>query len=277
MARSVAMLPGPLAPEHPLNHGTLPIYVYDTQPIGGRHFNQARVAHWFGAKHGHQHGPSGETYGLPTTDRFGHPMAWPELEAMIRELADIAADNPDRGFMITKIGGCRSAAYLDERRIAECFLENDPGNFHLAGSWVRLRRPDSRRICIASPYAEICEEDLRVIEWILARLNPSESEIIAPGMPLWQQAAQGVADQMGWKIRLVTHPSAQRSILKETLAWYADTALIIKPSTLRPMDELEREQARRLESFSRTVIANHIAHRAIISGAGMRSITPSGQ
>lgn len=262
------LLPCPFSPDFPLNKGNPPIYVYDTAPVGGGHFSHARVAQRLGAAVDHRSGRSGHSYGIPTTGRLGPPLPWPELKAHIKELGRIAADDPEHGYLITKIGGARSSAYINERQVAEAFIEYDPGNFQLPGTWERQRHPKSRRIVIASALSNLGGADLAAIRWVLQGIDGQFSEILIPGIPMRHEAALEARDALRMQGRLIASGDARLSTRAEGLAWYADTALLIKPSDEYRLAGTEAAHARRLKVFYRAVVENHLAHRAIIAGEG---------
>lgn len=267
-------LPSPLGVSHPMNKGHNPTYVYDPLPFGGRHVNHREIAQQaYDAPEGHAQGVAGASYAIPTTRASGSRMTWDDLKAMIRELGQHARADRKHAYQITRIGGCRTAAYFDERRVAEVFIENDPGNFHLPGAWERLRTPHHRRICIMSPFTALSDVDGRTIELLLGRALSSSIELVAPGSPLQHRPAMDLADTLNIPVRLFSADApgmqGKPAQIMEGVAWYSDFALIIKPGASHRLSATEQRIAKRMEVFYLAVLENKIGYRGIVSDAGL--------
>lgn len=265
-------LPSPLGISHPINKGHNPIYVYDPLPFGGRHVNhRATAQHAYDAPASHAQGFAGASYAIPTTRASGARTTWPDLKAMIQEFGQHARADRKHAYQITRIGGCRTAAYFDEKRVAEAFIENDPGNFHLPGAWERLRSPNQRRICIMSPFTTLSDIDRLTIERMLRLALSSSVELVAPGRPLQHRPSMDLADALNIPVRLLSadapgmHYKASR--MMEGLAWYCDFALIIKPRASHRLSATEQRIAGHMEIFYLSVLENKIGYREIISDA----------
>lgn len=263
----------PLSASHELNKGVPPIYVYDSDPIGGRHYNQIAVAESvFRAAPRHRIGPSGMAYAIPTRSISGDPHAIGDLKSMVRDFCSFAKENPHRSFQVTKIGGCRSAAHVSEIEIATTFLENDPGNLHFPGSWVRLRDQRARRICIVSPVPALAEPDIEAVKWLLR--SQDDVEIVVPGVPLQHRPGIQVASSVSARAVLFSaDPPAiggKAKNLIEELVWYSDFAIVIKPRDIKALEKAERARARRLDIFYRCALENKIGVRSLIAGVGIR-------
>lgn len=266
-------LPSPLGLSHPINKGCYPVYVYDPAPLGGRHVNQQSIAeNGFGAEASNRHGRSGNSYALPTTKKSGLPMPMTDLMAMIRDFCQQAGSDRRHAYHVTRIGGCRTGAFIDERKIAEAFIENDPGNLHLAGTWERLRTPTCRRICLVSPFSSLGATDLEAIEMMTKRMPKECVEVVAPGVPLQHQPAMDLAKSLGRPARLFSVDSlglTKVAPLIEGLVWYCDFALIIKPGDTSSLSGMELRAAKRLEVFYKSLLENKVGYRSLTAGAGL--------
>lgn len=266
-------LPSPLGIGHRRNHGATPIYVYDSAPAGGRHYNQISVAQKsFGVASGHLSGPSGEAYAIPTRLSYSlEPVTMKALRESIKTFCDYAKDTPNRAFHVTRIGGCRSLAFFNEREVAETFLKHDPGNLHLPGNWELMRNPNKRRVCLVTAMPGVTDEDVEAVKWLLK--DQRNAEIVVPGVPLQFGPAMTLAEKLDRQIRLFT--AEAKSIngrprhLMEELAWYCDFAIIIKPNDRGEMSPMERKYARIVALFVRHAFENKIGVRAFTAGVGL--------
>lgn len=268
----IFLLPSPLNASHPANKGVDPIYVYDPSPIGGTHFNRRTLAQKYGVPLEHERGPAGHGYAIPTSASKGKPVAWEDLKARIREFCAHAKKDRRHAYQVTRIGGGRCGAHLDERQIAEAFLADDPGNLHLPGTWERLRNPTSRRVTIVSPFETLAKEDMEAVSWLLS--GSREVEIVVPGRPLQHSPAVQLAERDIYTARLLSSDApgicGRATPLIEALVWYCDFAIILKPGEGHSMNEDEQKQADRLKALYRSVVENKIGFRSLIAGAGMR-------
>lgn len=274
MRKSInTFLPSPLSVSHPANNGEVPIYVYDSNPIGGRHYDQIRLAEAsFDVTPGHVAGPAGAAYAIPTRrSHTNRPVSWSVLKSRIAVFCDYAKSHPKKSFQVTRIGGCRSSAFLDEHAIAELFIDHCPGNLHLPGSWERLRDPSKRRVCIVSATTKVSDEDEEAVRWLLQ--NQNDVEIVVPGAPLQYKPAMRLADRLGVKACLFTAEAPSISghswRLMEELSWYSDYAVIIKPANEAALSKTEKDQLARLDLFYKCIVENKIGVRSITAGSGL--------
>lgn len=86
------------------------IFVFGSNLVGYHGAGAARAALKWGAEMGVGVSLSGQTYALPTKDGLIQTMTLPDIEYHIDELIGCIVENPDKHFLITKIG-CGLAGY----------------------------------------------------------------------------------------------------------------------------------------------------------------------
>lgn len=195
---------------------------------GGTHgAGAARHAkRFFGAVHGTGEGLMGQCYALPTKSTPSRYDTLPlsEVLAHVATFKQVARDNPDRLFQVTRVGCglARLAEYEDT--IRDAFLDA-PANCVLPGVWEQVRQPGMVRLVVAGSRNVMDYEALsRWLDILLAQRDPANVSIVsgtAPGvdrmgeayaesrgLPVWQMPAlwkeQGKAagfirnQQMSW-------------------------------------------------------------------------------
>jgi hypothetical protein len=191
----------------------------------GRHGKGAALeavnAH--GAEYGVGSGLTGNAYALPTKDEQLRTLPIDEIREEAERLTAFAAQNPERHFMLTRVG-CGLAGYRDEE-IAPLFV-SAPSNIHLPGRWRQLLDPtETARIVVCGSRSF---EDEKRAEAILERA----SERFEGNMEIVSGGARG-ADTLGEDfavasgIRFVRFPPLWNSLGKRagmarnlTMLWY---------------------------------------------------------
>jgi len=95
---------------------------------------KAALEHW-GAKLYQGEGLQGQSYGIPTKDKWLRTLELKLIKFYVDRFKKFAAENPERYFLITRIG-CGYAGY-DDKEIAPMFVEL-PANCQLPNGWVKL-------------------------------------------------------------------------------------------------------------------------------------------
>lgn len=99
------------------------VFVFGSNLAGNHAGGAAAFAHRkFGAKMGVGVGPTGQCYALPTLDRNFGQLAFYTLRKYISKFLIYVEDNPDKKFLLTKVGiGIAGYAVFDMRSILwEC-------------------------------------------------------------------------------------------------------------------------------------------------------------
>lgn len=97
------------------------IFVFGSNTAGIHGAGAAKAALKWGAKWGQGHGLAGQTYALPTKGDFIETLSLPEIKEYIAMFLDCAQDNPDKQFLLTKVG-CGLAG-LKISDVAELFVD----------------------------------------------------------------------------------------------------------------------------------------------------------
>lgn len=98
------------------------IFVFGSNSEGRHGSGSAKMALRFGAVYGQSHGLQGNSYGIETIDLRIIGLRSVSLEAItkqVQELINFAKENPDKKFLVTKIGSERAGYTIAE--IAKCF------------------------------------------------------------------------------------------------------------------------------------------------------------
>lgn len=117
--------------------GTQPVngevFVFGSN-LGGVHGKGAARAAVvnFGAIYGVGVGLQGNSYGIPTKDKFFRTLSLKHIRLYVNDFLDFARRNPDTKFFVTRIG-CVLAGYQDEQ-IAPLF-KDAPDNCSFAEEW----------------------------------------------------------------------------------------------------------------------------------------------
>ena len=111
------------------------IFVFGSN-LAGKHMGGAALAakQW-GAEDGIGEGLTGQCYAFPTLDADLQRRSQEDLEWSVKELYRVARANPDKTFLLTKVG-CGIAGYA-EGFIRNLFL-NAPANIELPEDWQSL-------------------------------------------------------------------------------------------------------------------------------------------
>lgn len=109
------------------------VFVFGSNLAGRHAAGAAKVAHdHFGAVYGVGEGLIGQSYALPTLDKKLQQRNDEQLTMSVRKLWKCAKENPDKVFLLTKVG-CGIAGY-DEEYMADKF-KDAPGNIIKPKGW----------------------------------------------------------------------------------------------------------------------------------------------
>lgn len=109
------------------------IFVFGSNLAGKHGVGAAKTALKFGAKFGVGEGIQGNTYALPTKDEHIKTLPLNEIQKHIDNFIQSAIDNPDKKFLVTRIG-CGWAGYSNEE-IAPMFT-GSPDNVQFSTQWA---------------------------------------------------------------------------------------------------------------------------------------------
>lgn len=122
------------------------IFVFGSNIAGNHAGGAARQAHeQFGAEMGIGEGLTGQSYAFPTLDENFQQVSNTVLKAARLNLYKTAEANPDKEFLLTKVG-CGIAGYSEERM--KKLFANAPNNITKPKGWKVCRdclREASRR------------------------------------------------------------------------------------------------------------------------------------
>ncbi len=109
------------------------VFVFGSNLAGKHGKGAARAAAVnFGAINGVGIGPQGNSYAIPTKDKFIQTLSKKVIHLYVNDFLDYARRNPDTKFFVTRIG-CVLAGYQDED-IAPLF-KPAPDNCSFAEEW----------------------------------------------------------------------------------------------------------------------------------------------
>lgn len=93
--------------------------------LGGRHFGGAArfAADFFGLAEGVGVGRSGRSYGFPTLNEDFTKRTLPQIRDSVIDLYEYAKQNPQKTFLVTKVG-CGIAGFTTEE-IRDCLVDYD--------------------------------------------------------------------------------------------------------------------------------------------------------
>jgi hypothetical protein len=112
------------------------VFVFGSNRAGQHLGGVAHLAHEkFGAQMGVGEGMAGQSYAFPTLDENMEQVSIEDIHNSVDILIETARNNPDKTFLITKVG-CGIAGF-DEQEIKSCFtLTKLPDNCVLPSDWV---------------------------------------------------------------------------------------------------------------------------------------------
>lgn len=117
------------------------VFVFGSN-MEGRHAGGAAKFAWknFGAKLGIAEGLSGQSYAIPTLDKKGRKRPLEDIRKSFETFYKFAEDNPDKIFLVTKVG-CGIAGFTVEE-MAEVVksLGDIPFNVTLPMEFSRIRK-----------------------------------------------------------------------------------------------------------------------------------------
>lgn len=107
------------------------IFVFGSN-LSGRHGLGAALAakNQFGAEYGVGFGPTGQCYAIPTKDRNLKVLSLTEIESYVKIFVEYAKQNPDKIFLVTKIG-CGLSGYSPEEIAPLFHIAISNKNIHL--------------------------------------------------------------------------------------------------------------------------------------------------
>lgn len=118
------------------NDGTLPtindVFVFGSNLAGRHGAGDAKVAMQFGAIYGVGSGRTGNSYGIPTKDKFILTLPLEQIRVSVDEFIKYAITNSAETFFVTRIG-CGLAGYSDSE-IAPMF-KNSTTNCSFPYEW----------------------------------------------------------------------------------------------------------------------------------------------
>lgn len=110
------------------------IFVFGSNLAGHHLGGAARQAHeHFGAEWGVGEGLMGQSYAFPTLDVAFQKRKLNELGASVFKLYQCCEENPDKEFMLTKVG-CGIAGFKEEQ-VKDLFCD-PPKNLILPEDWI---------------------------------------------------------------------------------------------------------------------------------------------
>lgn len=108
-------------------------FVFGSNLAGVHGAGAAKVARFeHGAQLGVGHGPTGDSYAIPTKDRNIHTMSKDDIRPFVQNFLDYATAHPELEFQVTRIG-CGLAGFTDAQ-IAPMF-KGAPKNCLFDTSW----------------------------------------------------------------------------------------------------------------------------------------------
>src|SRR4051812_8087635 len=114
------------------------IFVFGSN-LAGRHGKGAAkaAAEQFGAVYGQGVGRQGNSYAIPTKDKYLHTLPLHTIAGYVRDFLDYARAHPELQFNVTRVG-CGLAGYSDAH-IAPMFRDA-PENCKLDSRWDKVHR-----------------------------------------------------------------------------------------------------------------------------------------
>lgn len=119
------------------------VFVFGSN-LAGRHGKGAALLakNRFGAKYGQGSGIQGQSYGIATKDENLKTLPLPEIEKQIDSFIDFAENNPDKKFLLTKVG--TGLAGLDVKDIAPMFFKKSlPKNISVPKEFLTYEKKDN--------------------------------------------------------------------------------------------------------------------------------------
>lgn len=112
---------------------SFPIFVFGSNAAGRHGAGAAKFAHEHrGAIYGQGSGRQGQSYGIPTKDKYLKTLPLTVIKLHVAEFLAYAREHPDAHFEVTRIG-CGLAGYRD-KQIAPLFA-GAPKNCELPVGW----------------------------------------------------------------------------------------------------------------------------------------------
>ncbi len=111
------------------------IFVFGSN-LAGKHAGGAArfAAEVFGAQQGIAEGLTGQCYALPTLDKQFGKRSDEALTMSVRRLWKCALENPDKVFLLTKVG-CGIAGYSEEYMASQFRYKTCPANIIKPENW----------------------------------------------------------------------------------------------------------------------------------------------
>lgn len=113
------------------------IFVFGSNLNGAHGGGAALFAKGFGAQDGIAEGLTGQTYAFPTLDKKMKKVSKKSLIESKKKLYQCAVENPDKVFLVTKLG-CGIAGFK-ESEIKEIFKGEKPTNIILPAGWSIIK------------------------------------------------------------------------------------------------------------------------------------------
>lgn len=110
------------------------IFVFGSNEAGIHGAGAAKTAHeQYGAVWGCGYGLQGQSFAIPTKDRYIQTLPLDAIESYVKKFLIFARSNPDLKFFITPFG-CGLAGY--KRTQIGPMLNNIPSNCYFASTWL---------------------------------------------------------------------------------------------------------------------------------------------
>lgn len=125
------------------------VFVFGSN-LSGKHGKGAALTakRFFNAETGIYEGLTGNCYAIPTKNKSLKTLSLSDIDPYIERFVEFAYDNPDKQFMVTRIG-CGLAGY-DDRDIFNIFDSyNLSKNVLLPGNWLKFKNNNTTKIIIA--------------------------------------------------------------------------------------------------------------------------------
>lgn len=159
------------------------VFVFGSN-LQGRHGKGAALhaKTWLGAEHGVAVGPTGRCYAIPTkkVPDYDPDSIIPidGIREYVNDFINYAKANPDKKFMVTRIG-CGLSGYKDTE--IEALFRDAPENCFLPGLWMKIRNPKLVRMIIAGGRdypVSLVKKGIDYINWKTERLFREGYDIV---------------------------------------------------------------------------------------------------
>jgi hypothetical protein len=205
------------------------ILVFEANLSGTLDHGSARVAALgYGAQPGTVNGPTGNAYGIPTTNSLGRALTVDAIGNYLQDFLRHAAAHPDDSFRVSNIG--QQLGPAERERLVELFSAA-PENCLLPGSWLaRFGRLKQHRVLIGGgghtlTKAEVARDFESFLKLNAPLWGAGEVELVTHGPALSTVAVDRYAKAQGLKHRVIPDHSAQygahAALARDELAlWY---------------------------------------------------------